>query len=82
MSEVDPEELYAPGEVAQMFHVDPKTVVRWIKANKFAGQYIKTPGGHHRIRGAGILTYLLTDEQIEEPLTPEETARMMEAAGG
>lgn len=80
-SDVDPEELYAPGEVAAMFRVDPKTVVRWIKKGKFSGQYIKTPGGHHRVRGAGILSYVLAEEQTEEPLSPEELAQLDAAAG-
>jgi hypothetical protein len=61
-----------------MFHVDPKTVVRWIKAGKFEGQYIKTPGGHHRILGAGILSYVPV--QTEEPLTAEELAQLDEAS--
>jgi predicted site-specific integrase-resolvase len=53
-SEVEPEALYTPGEVAGMFRVDPKTVVRWIKKGKFAGHYTRTGGGHHRIYGRGI----------------------------
>lgn len=65
LSEVDPEQLYTPGEVAGMFRVDPKTVVRWIKAGKFRNAYERTGGGHHRIYGHGIQKMILaarTDE--------------------
>jgi hypothetical protein len=54
LSEVDPERLYTPGEVAGMFRVDPKTVVRWIKRGKFDNAYERTAGGHHRIYGFGV----------------------------
>jgi predicted site-specific integrase-resolvase len=58
LAEIDPDELYLPGDVAGLFHVDSKTVTRWIKAGKFrADEWVKTPGGHHRLRGAGILRY-------------------------
>lgn len=48
-----------------MFRVDPKTVVRWIKAGKFRNAYERTGGGHHRIYGHGIQKMILaarTDE--------------------
>ena len=39
-----------PGEVAEIFRVDPKTVTRYIMANKFPeGGVFVTLGGHHRI---------------------------------
>lgn len=44
--------LLTPGEVANMFHVDPKTVTRWAKEGKIIG--IKTPGGHRRFRKSDV----------------------------
>jgi predicted site-specific integrase-resolvase len=42
-------EVLTPGEVARMFGVDPKTVVRWVKAGRFPpGSHFFTPGGQHR----------------------------------
>jgi len=38
--------LLSPGEVAEMFRVDPKTVTRWAKAGKLSA--VKTLGGHRR----------------------------------
>lgn len=40
------EKLLTPGEVAERFRVDPKTVTRWAKAGLLSS--IKTPGGHRR----------------------------------
>lgn len=63
--EIDPDELYLPKDVAGIFHVDPKTVTRWIKAGRFNDdEWIKTPGRHHRLKGAAILRYAT-------PETPE-----------
>jgi excisionase family DNA binding protein len=39
-------QLMTPGEVAQAFRVDPKTVERWAKAGKLAS--IRTLGNHRR----------------------------------
>lgn len=44
--------LLTPGEVAERFRVDPKTVVRWAKSGKL--RYIKTLGGHHRFRESEV----------------------------
>lgn len=38
--------LMTPGEVAQIFRVDPKTVTRWAHAGKLRST--RTPGGHVR----------------------------------
>ena len=38
----DREELLTPGEVAQLFRVDPKTVTRWAKSGKLTA--IRTLG--------------------------------------
>ncbi|XVQ16399.1 BldC family transcriptional regulator (plasmid) [Spirillospora sp. CA-255316] len=39
--------LLTPGEVAQMFRVDPKTVSRWAAAGRLSS--VRTPGGHFRL---------------------------------
>jgi predicted site-specific integrase-resolvase len=44
----DPGALIKPGEVADLFRVDPKTVTRWGQAGRLA--VVNTPGGHHRFR--------------------------------
>lgn len=40
------EKLLTPGEVAELFRVDPKTVGRWAAAGKLNS--IRTLGGHRR----------------------------------
>lgn len=40
------DKLLTPGQVADMFNVDPKTVTRWAKDGKL--NYIRTLGGHRR----------------------------------
>src|SRR5699024_7758195 len=44
----DATELLTPAEVAEMVHVDPKTVTRWAQAGKLT--YLRTLGGHRRYR--------------------------------
>lgn len=41
-----PRALMTPGEVADLFRVDPKTVTRWAERDLLSS--IKTPGGHTR----------------------------------
>lgn len=41
-----------PAEVAHVFAVDPKTVVRWAKAGKLTSFW--TPGGHRRFDAAEV----------------------------
>jgi excisionase family DNA binding protein len=53
---VDPEALLTPAEVAQLFHVDPKTVTRWAKAGKLTS--LRTLGGHRRYREAEVRNLL------------------------
>ncbi len=38
--------LLTAGEVARIFRVDPKTVLRWAQKGKLA--CVRTPGGHRR----------------------------------
>jgi excisionase family DNA binding protein len=44
--------LLTPGEVAVLFHVDPKTVTRWANAGKLTS--LRTLGGHRRFREAEV----------------------------
>ena len=52
----DAEVLLTPKEVAQRFHVNPKTVIRWAKAGKLTA--IRTLGGHRRYRESEVLERL------------------------
>ena len=52
----DAEVLLTPKEVAQRFHVTPKTVTRWAKAGKLTA--IRTLGGHRRYRESEVLERL------------------------
>ena len=52
----DAEVLLTPKEVAQRFHVNPKTVTRWTKAGKLTA--IRTLGGHRRYRESEVLERL------------------------
>jgi excisionase family DNA binding protein len=38
--------LLTPGEVAKLFHVNPRTVTRWARSGKITS--VKTLGGHRR----------------------------------
>lgn len=52
MRKIQGPELLTPGEVAQLFRVDPKTVSRWAKSGKLPS--IRTLGGHRRYDRAQI----------------------------
>ncbi len=52
----DPGRLLTPGEVAEVFRVDPKTVTRWAQAGKIPS--ILTPGGHRRFYAADVVRLL------------------------
>ena len=58
----DDDDLLVPGEVAQMFRVDPKTVTRWAKAGRIP--CVRTLGGHRRYRRRDIRLALL---KFEDP---------------
>ncbi len=60
-----PERLLTPGEVANLFRVDPKTVTRWATAGRIGS--IRTPGGHRRFRESEVQALLseLTTEATE-----------------
>lgn len=50
--------LLTPGEVAEVFRVDPKTVTRWALAGRIAS--VRTPGGHRRFWASSV--YALLDQ--------------------
>ncbi|HYJ33765.1 MAG TPA: BldC family transcriptional regulator [Candidatus Binatia bacterium] len=50
------EDLMTPGEVADVFRVDPKTVGRWAKEGRLDA--IRTIGGHRRFRRSQIRAIL------------------------
>lgn len=56
--------LLTPGEVAEYFRVDPKTVSRWAADDKFPATptgyttVFRTVGGHHRFRASGVRAML------------------------
>lgn len=47
-----PDQLLTPGEVAELFGVDPKTVSRWADAGKL--EAMRTLGGHRRYRAREV----------------------------
>ena len=49
--------LYKTGTVAEIFDVDPKTVIRWANAGRL-GPVIRTPGGRHRRYDADLVDRL------------------------
>ncbi|NUS42892.1 MAG: BldC family transcriptional regulator [Mycobacteriaceae bacterium] len=50
------EPLLTPGQVAAMFHVDPKTVTRWAHAGRLGS--LRTPGGHRRFKESEVMRLL------------------------
>lgn len=55
--------LLTPGEVADLFRVDPKTVTRW--ANKGKIESVTTPGGHKRF-WRSVVYKLLDGEGVQD----------------
>lgn len=56
MTDLHAEKLLTPGEVARLFHVEPKTVSRWARDGKIP--FIMTPGGHRRYSQRAVLEML------------------------
>jgi excisionase family DNA binding protein len=52
LQRVGGEPLLTPGEVAIVFHVDPKTVRRWAMTGKMKS--VRTLGGHRRYRESEV----------------------------
>ena len=53
------QQLLTPGEVANLFHVDPKTVTRWANEGRLSS--IRTLGGHRRFLAADVYAALAAD---------------------
>ena len=70
----DAEVLMTPKEVAQRFHVNPKTVTRWAKAGKLTA--IRTLGGHRRYRESEVLERLREYKESSSQLIKRQTQRM------
>jgi excisionase family DNA binding protein len=65
-----PERLLTPGEVAALFRVDTKTVIRWASAGRIGS--IRTPGGHRRFRESevhALLASLTTPAPLDRAST-------------
>lgn len=58
---MDGETLLTPGEVAQIFRVNPKTVSRWARAGKIST--IRTLGGHRRFRAGDVEALVAATEE-------------------
>lgn len=54
--------LLRPGEVAELFKVNPKTVKRWVQANKLKA--ITTPGGHTRFEVDYIMELIKNSPKV------------------
>lgn len=67
-----------PSPIAQLFRVDPKTVVRWAALGRIAS--IRTPGGHHMFRRADIVALVGQDvfSGRVRLLLPDEVASIFE----
>lgn len=60
----EPPELLTPGEVAALFHVDPKTVTRWAQSGRLST--IRTLGGHRRYSAAEVYRLLQTTRDADQ----------------
>src|SRR5438132_11871927 len=58
--------LLTPGEVANLFRVDPKTVTRWAAAGRIGS--IRTPGGHRRFRESEVRALLTGEIVMDDPI--------------
>jgi excisionase family DNA binding protein len=54
LRKLEQEKLLTPAEVANLYRVDPKTVMRWAKSGVMP--CVRTPGGHRRFRVADVRT--------------------------
>ena len=67
--------MLTPAEVAALFRVDPKTVIRWAKAELL--HPVRTPGGHRRYRETEVRALLAseTGERLSSSLGPALSPR-------
>lgn len=68
--------LLAPGAVAKLFGVDPRTVTRWVDKGMLAP--IMTPGGHRRYRYLDVMALRdrLSGDAVRRPDQPAATPSM------
>lgn len=70
------DEWLTPGQVAELFGVDPKTVTRWANAGKLPTR--RTLGGHRRYRASTVYELL---EQADPSRRPPNRENQNGAAG-
>jgi len=61
---LDVEALLTPAEVAAIFSVHAKTVSRWARSGKLT--YVRTPGGHRRLRETEVYAILAGGARIRD----------------
>jgi excisionase family DNA binding protein len=52
--------LYTTHDISRLLQVDPSTVSKWIDRGILVA--FRTPGGHRRVRGADLRTFLITHQ--------------------
>lgn len=67
--------LLTPGEVAQIFGVDPKTVTRWAASGRLRS--IRTPGGHRRFYAEDIEQHFIDSSEPVAPTPQQESIDAM-----
>jgi excisionase family DNA binding protein len=61
LADLPEDALLTPGEVADLFRVDPKTVTRWAAAGRIDS--VRTLGGHRRFRVGDVRPLLTTAQE-------------------
>lgn len=56
--------VMSTGDVAELFGVNVKTVIRWADEGKL--RYFRTPGGHRRYRAEDVRPFLEIDQDAEQ----------------
>lgn len=59
MTRIEAPTLLTPGEVADLFRVDPKTVGRWARTGKI--RCFRTVGGHRRFYAEDVRALLIAE---------------------
>ncbi|MBI5508025.1 MAG: response regulator [Deltaproteobacteria bacterium] len=71
-TELGPDTLLTSYEVSDLLQVDPSSINNWVKKGGLVA--FKTPGGHHRIRVADLVTFI----RVHEMALPRELSRVNE----
>jgi excisionase family DNA binding protein len=66
------ERLMMPGEVADLFRVDPKTVTRWAACGRLDS--VRTPGGRYRFPESAVRAHLRPAGRGTHPRTSSSHA--------